>query len=92
MNIKEVINTYKNEYTDIEVYYSISRNGDIHTDNLRFIEEIPEDDMDGTGEVISWDLMDEEDYNNSVLANSCIEADFAEWYDDKNAKVLVILM
>ncbi len=92
MKITDIINRHYGEYADLEVYYSIHRNGDIHTDNLRFIEDIPEDEMDGTGEVISWELMDEEDYNNSVLANACVTADFNAWYGDKNAKVLVILM
>lgn len=37
-----------------------------------------------------YEIMDEEDYNNSVLANSCMSADFKDWYSNKNAKVLVI--
>lgn len=36
--------------------------------------------------------MDEEDYQHSILANSCEVADFAQWYDDKDAKVLVMML
>lgn len=36
--------------------------------------------------------MDEEEYDETILANSGIKADFDDWYDDKEAKVLVIVL
>lgn len=39
-----------------------------------------------------YSLMDETEYNNSILANTDTYADFANWYDDKNAKVLCALI
>lgn len=73
----------KDDYVDTEVY-----TGDhFHTDYCRSTDEYT-----GESVVKDWSLMDEDEYNNSILANACPSADFEEWYDDKNAKVLVILI
>ena len=87
MTIKDVINEHKGEYVDCEVYEYTDRRRVIHTDFIRSI-----DDPDMNAEVIDWELMDEDDYDKSVLANSSVSADFSEWYDDKEAKVLVIMI
>ena len=62
----------------------------IHTDNIKStelgIEELPDE---FTGIV---QFMDEDDYENTILANSSIVADFAEWYGSKDAKVLVVAL
>ena len=41
--------------------------------------------------VKDWDIVDEEEYNNSICANA-EPSDFAKCYNDKNAKVLLILI
>lgn len=46
------------------------------------------DDM----EAVSYQLADEDMYNETVLANSEIAADFDDWYGDDTAKVLCILL
>lgn len=84
MTVAEVKEMYKNrDYVDMEVY-----TGDhFHTDFCKWTDEYSDD-----SEVKGWSLMDEEEYNNTILANACPQADFEEWYDDKNAKVLVLLI
>lgn len=46
------------------------------------------DDM----EAVSYQLADEDMYDKTVLANSEIAADFEDWYGNKDAKVLCILL
>lgn len=41
---------------------------------------------------IDFEIMDENHYNNTIMANSCDSADFEELYGDKNAKVLVVVL
>ena len=62
----------------------------IHTDNTACmdmnVDDLPEEFK---GDV---QLMDEEEYDNTLLANSCTSADFEDWYGDKDAKVLVVVL
>ena len=62
----------------------------IHTDNTACmdmsIDNLPED---FTGQV---ELMDEEEYGNTILANSSMDADFEDWYGNRDAKVLVVVL
>lgn len=62
----------------------------IHTDNIKSldadIDSLP-DEFDGMVE-----LMTEQEYNDTVLANSSMSADFEDWYGNKNAKVLVVVL
>ena len=85
MTVKELL---KNEtYSDYEVYTSPFGKKSFHTDNIRFYEE---DYLDK--DVKSYCVMDEEEYDSTILANSCTKADFKEWYDDEKATVLCILV
>ena len=43
-------------------------------------------------EVEHWQIMNEQDYDDTILANSEIRANFQEWYGDKNVVVLCILV
>ena len=90
--IKEVKELYKGKYAQIEVYKAIGAGehypNHFHTDNCKDIEEGFNDET----EVGLYELMDEDDYNHSILANSCTSADFEEWYGDKDAKVLCIML
>jgi hypothetical protein len=62
----------------------------IHTDNTASMDMKVSDLPDEfKGDV---QLMDEEEYANTILANSSMEADFADWYGDKDAKVLVVVL
>ena len=83
MTVGEVKEMYSGRYVDCEIWED-GGNGTFHTDNIR-----SRDDGD---DVVDWELMDEDDYEHSVLANSCTVADFESWYGDSGAKVLCILV
>lgn len=85
MTVKEIkeLDYIKGQYADIEVYrnYNSDRMG-FHTDRIQSVESYSEDE-----EVIEFQLMDEEDYNSSVCANSSVI--FADMYEPGN-KILVL--
>ena len=90
MTIKEVKDMYKGEYEDMEVYspcnigrYYPNR---FHTDNCKFTEDFTDD-----SEVWLYELMDEESYNHSIMANASDYANFEEWYGNHDTKVLCIM-
>lgn len=82
----------EDDYVDVEVYrYATPGYHDLypHTDFIKFVE-----DYDDTAELYtdtSYWVMDEEEYDNSIHANTD-HADFEMWYNDKNVKVLVIMI
>lgn len=90
--VKDVKELYKGEYAEIEVYKPVGVGehypDHFHTDNCKGIEE----GFDDESEVGLYELMDEDDYNDSILANSCMKADFGEWYGSKDAKVLCMML
>ena len=82
---------YEGQYNDIEVYEPNSKGeyypNHFHTDNCETAECYSDE-----SEVGLYELMDEEDYAHSILANSCVSADFEGWYGSKEAKVLCIML
>jgi hypothetical protein len=86
--LKERLKKQGTEYCDIEVFVKACSNSRLtfRTDDIRGI-----DDYNDNSKVLDYRIMDEKDYDTSILANGCIRADFEEWYDDKNAKVLCIM-
>lgn len=91
MTIKEIKKMYEGEYVDLDVYEPMSTGKyypyRFHTDNCKSVNDYNDNDEAGL-----WELMDEEEYDHSLLVNSCISADFKEWYDNKEAKVLCIML
>lgn len=86
MTIKEIID--KGGFTDYEVWQYTGINApNFHTDSIKGCDE-----FDENAECITWEYMGEDEYDSTILANSSVRADFAEWYDDKNAIVLCILV
>ena len=87
MTIREVKEMYP-DAEDIEVYESLN-NGTprFHTDSIRAIDDYSDDD-----EVLIYEMMNEEEYNSTILANSTTSADFGEWYDNKLAECLCIIV
>lgn len=95
MTIKDVKEEYKNKYVELEVYEAMSGGkyypSNFHTDNCRSLgEDSPYGNYDDDMEVGLYELMDEEEYNNTIMANCDIYADFEDWYGDKDAKVLCL--
>ena len=85
--VAEIKEMYKGRYDDIEFYKFRFNNRIIHTDYIKDIEDVSDD-----APVEDFELMDEERYNFSVLANCCIEADFKTWYGSSEARVLVVIV
>ena len=97
MTIKEVIEENKGKYTELEVYKAMSGGkyypSNFHMDNCRSLgENSPHGNYDDDMEVGLYELMNEEEYNNTIMTNCDIYADFEEWYGDKDAKVLCIMI
>lgn len=82
MTIRDVKEMFGDKFFDYEVYEGKR----FHTDFCRSTEEYSDED-----EVETWELVDEEGYNNTILANASPAADFDEWYGDQNVKILLIL-
>lgn len=92
MTIKEVKEHYKGQYVDCEIYRF---NGSVHNIHNEFIytsDDIENDEYNENEEVVYEELMDEEEYGKTVIANCDVTADFEDWYGDKNAQVLVIIL
>ena len=91
MTIKEVKEMYKGQYDELEVYstWNVGEHypNHFHTDNCKSTEEYTDE-----SEVGLYELMDEEDYNRSIMANASDYADFGELYDNKGAKILCIMI
>lgn len=86
--LKELLKEQGKEYYDIEIYkYAFNNHKSIHTDYITSIEN-----YDDNTEIEDYQLMNEEEYSNTILANSCKKADFEEWYGKKNAIVLIIII
>lgn len=88
MTVKDVLFDVK--YDDYEIYRFKGSNHSLHTDAIERVNMPTVELYDR--EVLMHELMSEEDYNKSILINSDIPADFAEWYDDEKAKVLVLVI
>ena len=88
MKLKEILEENNDRYY-VEVYVPKFGNNDshayrFHTDFVDCIE-----DYTGEEEVIREVLMDREDYNNSVLANT---SERAEDYMEENERILCVLV
>lgn len=87
--IREILRKYAGKYEDWEVFKSKDKDHCIvpHSDSIEGVDV----DVDMELSYYQAHLMDEEEYDRTILANGGIKADFNEWYDDKDAKVLVIV-
>ncbi|MBR6806145.1 MAG: hypothetical protein IKM47_06495 [Bacteroidaceae bacterium] len=72
----------------LEIYAYINNKGRVHTDNIRPLNIALKDIAGIDGDIFK---MDEEEYNNTILANAS-PADFGEWYDTPDAKVCVVVL
>lgn len=75
---------------DVEIYQYIGRNHTFHGDAIKSVDL----QLDNLPDEVECDFseMDEEEYNSTIMGNSCEDADFEDWYGDKDAKVLVIVL
>jgi hypothetical protein len=90
--ISELLKEEISECEDIEVYTYSGEKHNIHTDCITSLDiDITNVYCDGIDD-FDFEVMDEDDYNTSVLANTGILADFKDTYGNKDAKVLVIVL
>lgn len=90
---KQLISEYQDgNYAAVEIYRSTDKRNELHSDYMKHecetLDELP-DDYDIACEVYE---LDQDEYNNTILANACQTADFKAWYGDPDAIVLVILI
>lgn len=97
MTVKEVIKQCEGRFDEKEIYeYNSNRFPKLHTDYIRGLYgdtwdvEVSISDIEDV-EVDSYYLMDEDEYNTTIQANS-IYIDFNEVYGNSDAKVLVIMV
>lgn len=88
MTIKEMKEKYAGQFVDVEVYEFTSKRKSVHTDFLDSVDDYTDETK--VDDFYS-ELMDENRYNETICAN-CDDADFASWYDDSDAKILVIIL
>ena len=86
----------KHSCVGIEVYKS-TMNGSLHSDFIIDfdIESISEFESKSESLGLSIEdchIMSEADYDESINCNSSVVTDFGEWYDDSEAKVMVVVV
>lgn len=91
MKVKEIIKDMKNidkNIYDYDIYrYIDNNNKKLHTDYIQAIYENYEN-----MEVKEYYILGEQEYDDTILANSSYYADFGSWCGNKNAKILVIIV
>lgn len=92
MTIKEVKEQYKGQYVECEIYRFTGSVHNIHSDFIYISDDIEDDQYNENEEVVYEELMDEEEYGRTVIANCDVAADFEDWFGDKNAQILVIIL
>lgn len=92
VTIKGILKEYKGQYADCEIYSFIGRGQIIVVPhNIGSpLDESDFEDMLFDEDDISAELMDEEEYEYAIMSEGGEHADFGMWYENKDAKVLVI--
>lgn len=87
MTVKELKEQYKGKCAGTELYRYRDGIHEIHADSIFAVN----DDCDDQ-EVCDFKLMGESEYNKTIYAHSTYTADFDDYFGDKNAKVLIIVL
>ena len=90
MTVKELIEMIKSredweEIVCIELYEFVDKSKSFHTDCIKYIDEYGERYADC--KVVDWSVMDCEEMNHTLYANSCV---YAEDIYGADGKVLAI--
>ena len=76
------------EYADIKIYeYVDLQHPSLYTGGIKETEKV-----DMAALVRDYWLMDEREFNHTIMLKSCIGADFFEWYGKVDARVLVVVI
>ena len=90
--VEDVLKLFSNEKIDDIEYYRNVNDKFFKWFHGDFMESVDEEDVKPNDLVYTWGIMEEEEYEHSILANSGIYADFEDWYGNANAKVLIIVL
>ena len=69
MTIQEIMDNYDGEFSAVEVFESKNNRKSFHTDQIQALDDSMYSLSD---EAIDYELMDKEDYNSTICANSSI--------------------
>lgn len=92
MKVKDIIESEKENFDTFEVWQYTDRTHRLHTDFIKNVDEIYSMSILKNIPVYNYEIMDEDEYSSTILINSDSPADFEEWYDNKDTKVLVIML
>ncbi len=87
MTIKSLKEKYKGQVAASEIYRFRDDLHEIYADNITALNDVDENE-----EVCQYKVMNEAEYNKSVYAHSVYTANFEDYYDSKDAKVLIIVL
>lgn len=85
MTIAEIMNSYEDEYNYLEVYRPVGNRRTFHTDSIASVG----DDFSLDDYVLSYELMDKEEYENTILANCGIK--FNDCFADSDIILAVLI-
>lgn len=95
MTIADVKKKCEGEFVEMFVFKPVDLDGDLYFFNeSNFVglgDGSPDGDYTEDMEVDFWELMDEKEFND-IIEQGYFYADFADWYGDKSAKVLCIMI
>lgn len=92
MLLKDLLKKEINQASDVEIYQYRGKRHDIHTDFVDYIDKSVNDiDIDSFND-LEFELMDQERYNNTIMANCSDYMNFEDLYGDPESKVLVIVL
>lgn len=91
MKVREIIEKNKGNYDELEINKFTDKSRRIHSDFIENLDEVMAIEQLYETEAATFEIMDEEEYANTINANSSVITDFAEWFGNKDAKVLVIM-
>lgn len=91
MTVRDLIKKENGNYSDYEVWMYSDGSHKLHTDYIKNIDGEYSKSQYFDAEAVNYEIMDCNEYNNTILAN-CEPEDFSEIYGDDNAKVLVIML
>lgn len=93
MTVREIITNVSSKadnLTTFEIWKYTDKTERLHTDFIKNIDG--EYSLERLNDFeADYFIMDESEYDKTICAN-CQAANFEEWYDDKNVKVLVIML
>lgn len=87
--VREIIEMHKGQCTEVEVYVYSDKTERLHSDFIENVDEVCREELYMDCEAADYELMGEDDYNRTVLANTCMQ--FSDC-NDPGDKILVVVL